>query len=174
MYLTEKMDTGDVILSEQTEIGEFETSGELFERLMVMGGELLDRTLRAVESKTAPRTPQNEAEASYTKMLDKSMCPIDWTKTPREIIKWICGLQPWPVATANIGGETFRIFAADYTDRKTDAEPGKIVSAGKRGIEFACGSGETLLVTQLQAPGKKRMKASEYLLGHPIRVEENG
>ena len=174
MYLSERMDAGDVIYTEETQIGEFETSGELFDRLMVMGGELLDKTLTAIESGAAPRTPQREDEASYTKMLDKSMSPIDWTKTPRQIVKWICGLQPWPVATAAIEGGTFRIFSAEYTDRKTSRSPGEIVSAGKQGIEFACGNGETLRVTELQAPGKKRMRASDYLLGHPIRVSEHG
>ncbi len=171
MYLSERMDAGDVIFSQETEIGEFETSGELFDRLMDMGGKLLHRTLQALADGTAPRTPQSEAEASYTRMLDKDMCPIDWTKSPREIVKWICGLQPWPVATAEIEGRTFRIFSAEYSDHRTAFHPGSIVSAGKRGIEFACGKGETLLITELQAPGKKRMKAGEYLLGHPIQVE---
>lgn len=174
MYLSEQMDTGDVIFSQETEIGEFETSGELFDRLMVMGGELLHRTMRALAEGTAPRTPQNEAEASYTRMLDKAMCPIDWRKQPREIVKWICGLQPWPVATTEIEGGVFRIYAAEYTDHTTTQTPGAIVSAGKKGIEFACGGGKTLLVTQLQAPGKKRMRAADYLLGHPIRVDGNG
>lgn len=172
MYLASEMDTGDVIYTEETEIGEFETSGELFDRLMVMGAELLDKTLRDIDNGTAPRTAQNHAEASYVTMLDKSMCPIDWNKTPREVNKWICGLQPWPVATAEINGETFRIFKAEYTDTKTEKTPGSIVSAGKKGIEFACLNGETLLITELQAPGKKRMKASDYLLGHPVKVED--
>lgn len=172
MYLASEMDTGDVIYTDETEIGEFETSGELFDRLMVMGAELLDKTLRDIDNGTAPRTAQNHAEASYVTMLDKSMCPIDWNRTPREVNKWICGLQPWPVATAEIGGEVFRIFKAEYTDNKTEKYPGSIVSAGKKGIEFACLNGETLLITELQAPGKKRMKASDYLLGHPIKIED--
>ncbi len=172
MYLASEMDTGDVIYTDETEIGEFETSGELFDRLMVMGAELLDKTLRDIEAGTAPRTAQNHDEASYVTMLDKSMCPIDWSRTPREVNKWICGLQPWPVATAEIGGDTFRIFKAEYTDTKTDKTAGSIVSAGKKGIEFACGNGETLMITELQAPGKKRMKASDYLLGHPIKIED--
>lgn len=174
MYLSERMDAGDVIFSEETEIGEFETSGELFDRLMVMGAELLCRTLAAIEDGTAPRCPQNEAEASYTRMLDKSMCPIDWDRSPREIVKHICGLQPWPVATAEINGAVFRVFAAEYTRKRTKYAPGTIVSAGKAGIEFACGGGETLCVTELQAPGKKRMGAAEYLLGHPIKVSGDG
>lgn len=171
MYLAPEMDTGDVIFTEKTEIGEFETSGELFDRLMVMGAELLHKTLRAIENGTAPRSKQDESQASYVTMLDKSMSPIDWSRSPREIVKHICGLQPWPVATTEIGGLTFRIFKAEYTDTVTDKAPGTMVAADKRGIEIACGGAHTLLITELQAPGKKRMRAADYLLGHPIKVE---
>lgn len=171
MYLAPEMDTGDVIFTEKTEIGEFETSGELFDRLMVMGAELLHKTLRAIENGTAPRSKQDESKASYVTMLDKSMSPIDWSRSPREIVKHICGLQPWPVATTEIGGLTFRIFKAEYTDTVTDKAPGTVVAADKRGIEIACGGAHTLLITELQAPGKKRMRAADYLLGHPIKVE---
>ena len=171
MYLAPEMDTGDVIFTEKTEIGEFETSGELFDRLMVMGAELLHKTLRAIENGTAPRSKQDESQASYVTMLDKSMPPIDWSRSPREIVKHICGLQPWPVATTEIGGLTFRIFKAEYSDTVTDKAPGTVVAADKRGIEIACGGAHTLLITELQAPGKKRMRAADYLLGHPIKVE---
>ncbi len=171
MYLAPEMDTGDVIFTVKTEIGEFETSGELFDRLMVMGAELLHKTLRAIENGTAPRSKQDESQASYVTMLDKSMSPIDWSRSPREIVKHICGLQPWPVATTEIGGLTFRIFKAEYTDTVTDKAPGTMVAADKRGIEIACGGAHTLLITELQAPGKKRMRAADYLLGHPIKVE---
>lgn len=174
MYLSERMDAGDVIFTQETEIGEQETSGELFDRLMVMGAELLDRTLAAIADGSAPRTPQNEADATYTKMLDKSMCPIDWNKTPREIVKWVCGLQPWPVATAEIDGALCRVFSAEAMQRKTSAAPGTILSAGREGIEFACGGGGSVRVTELQAPGKKRMPAADYLLGHPIRGVGHG
>lgn len=171
MYLASEMDTGDIIYTAETEIGEFETSGELFDRLMVMGAELLDRTLRDIEAGTAPRTPQDHSKASYVKMLDKSLSPIEWAKTPREIIKQIYGLQPWPVATAELDGKVFKIYSAEYTQNKTVKAPGSVVSAGKKGIEIACLGGETLLITELQAAGKKRMKASDYLLGHPIKVD---
>jgi len=171
MYLAPEMDTGDVIFTVKTEIGEFETSGELFDRLMVMGAELLHKTLRAIENGTAPRSKQDESQASYVTMLDKSMSPIDWSRSPREIVKHICGLQPWPVATTEIGGLTFRIFKAEYTDTVTDKALGTVVAADKKGIEIACGGAHTLLITELQAPGKKRMRAADYLLGHPIKVE---
>lgn len=172
MYLASEMDTGDIIYTQETEIGEFETSGELFDRLMLMGAELLDRTLKDISAGTAPRTVQDHSKASYVKMLDKSLSPIDWAKTPRQVIKWIYGLQPWPVATSEIDNKVFKIYSAEYTQTKTEKAPGSIVSAGKRGIEIACAGGETVLITELQAPGKKRMKAADYLLGHPIKTED--
>ena len=173
MYLASDMDTGDVIYTAETKIGEYETSGELFDRLMVMGAELLIKTLRDIEAGTAPRTPQDHDKASYVKTLDKSMSPIDFSKSPRGVIKWIYGLSPWPVATMELPDETVvKVYSAEYTKTKTDKAPGKIVSAGKNGIEVACADGQTILITELQAPGKKRMRAGDYLLGHPIRIEE--
>ena len=168
MYLASEMDTGDVIYTAETEIGEFETSGELFDRLMVMGADLLVKTLRDIENGTAPRTPQDNSKASYVSQLDKSFSPIDRNKSPRSVVKWIYGLQPWPVATMEIDGQSYRVFAAEYTGNRTDKKPGQIVSAGKEGIEVACADGETLMITQIQAPGKKRMKAADFLRGHPI------
>ena len=171
MYLAHEMDSGDVIYSEETEIGEKETSGELFDRLMLMGAELLVKTLRAIENGTAPRVPQDDSQASYVGQLDKSYSPIDWDRPPRAVLKQIYGLQPWPVATMELDGKLCRVFGAEYTDSHTDKQPGQIVSAGKDGIEIACAAGETLCITELQAPGKKRMAAADYLRGHPIRVD---
>ena len=171
MYLASEMDSGDIIYTSQTEIGEFETSGELFDRLMVMGAELLVKTLRDIEAGTAPRTPQNHAEATHVSMLDKSISPINWNKTPREIVKHIYGLQPWPVATMELEGAVYRVFAAEYTGNHTGKEPGQIVSAGNAGLEIACAGGATLMITELQAPGKKRMKAADFLRGHKIKAD---
>ena len=170
MYLASEMDSGDIIYTAETPIGEKETSGELFDRLMVMGAELLVRTLRDIEAGTAPRTPQDHSKASYVRMLDKSLCPIDWDRSPREVLKWICGLQPWPVATMELEGKSYRVFGAEYSDRRTDKAPGSVVSAGERGIEIACAGGETLCITELQAPGKKRMSAADFLRGHALRL----
>ena len=171
MYLASEMDTGDIIYTAETEIGEYETSGELFDRLKDMGAELLVKTLRDIDAGIAPRTPQDHSKASYVTMLDKSICPIDWNKTPREVLKHIYGLQPWPVATMELEGKTVRVFAAKYTDGKTEKVPGAVVSTDKGGLEIACADGETLLITEIQAPGKKRMGAEDYLRGHQIKVE---
>ena len=172
MYLASEMDTGDIIYTAETEIGEYETSGELFDRLKALGAELLVKTLRDIEAGCAPRTPQDHSRASYVTMLDKSLSPIDWNNSPRAVLKHIYGLQPWPVATMELEGAVYRVFAAAYTENRTDKAPGSLVSAGKEGIEIACAGGETLRITELQAPGKKRMSAADFLRGHPIKIEE--
>ena len=171
IFLTHDMDAGDIIYSAETDIGEFETSGELFDRLKLMGAQLLVKTLRAIDGGNAPRTPQDPEKASYVSMLDKSFSPIDWNKSPRSVVKQIYGLQPWPVATMELAGQSCKVFAARYTQNKCDKLPGSVVSAGKEGIEIACGGGETLMITELQAPGKKRMAAADYLRGHSVAAE---
>lgn len=165
MYLAHDMDTGDIIYTDETEIGEYETAGELFDRLALMGANLLVRTLADIEKGIAPRTPQNHAEATYVTMLDKSVCPIDFNNTPRAVIKHIYGLNPWPVATMELGGKTLKVFTAEYTDTKTEKDPGTIVSFDG-GLEIACAGGATVLITEVQAPGKKRMSAEDYLRGN--------
>ena len=170
MYLASEMDSGDIIYTEETAIGEKETSGELFDRLKEMGAKLLVRTLRDIEAGTAPRRAQDPGQASYVTMLDKSLCPIDWDRSPRAVLKWICGLQPWPVATMELEGKIYRVFDAEYSENRTDKAPGSVVSAGERGIEMACADGETLYITELQAPGKKRMRAADFLRGHALRL----
>ncbi len=172
MYLASEMDTGDIIYTAETEIGEKETSGELFDRLMEMGAELLVKTLNDIENGTAPRIPQDHSVASYVGQLDKSICPIDFNKSPRQVLKWIYGLQPWPVATMELEGKVYRVFGADYTSATTGKKPGAVVSTGERGIEIACKDGETIMITEIQAPGKKRMRAADFLRGHKIKVED--
>lgn len=171
MYLAKEMDSGDIIYQEETAIGEFETSGELFDRLKDLGAALLVRTLRDIGSGTAPRRPQDPSLATYAPPLDKSLSPIDWNRSPRQIVKQIAGLQPWPVATMELEGKLCRVFAAAYTQNRSVKAPGTVISAGAEGIEIVCGGGETLRVTQLQAPGKKRMSAADYLRGHSVRIE---
>ena len=168
MYLSSAMDAGDIIFSEETEIGEYETSGELYDRLKKLGAELLIKTVREIEAGCAPRTPQDETQATYVSMLDKSLSPLDFTKPARAVVKWVCGLQPWPVATAGLGDVVLKIYSARLTHHHTEAVPGSIVSTGKDGIEIACGDGETVLLTEVQAPGKKRMPAEDYLRGHKL------
>lgn len=170
MYLSSEMDSGDIIYSEETEIGEFESSGELFDRLAVMGAKLLVKTIDDIEKGIAPRREQDHSKATYTKKLDKSLSPIDFRKSPREIIKHIYGLQPWPVATMSINGKVFRVFGATYSESKTNLACGTVISTGSEGIEISCGSGEAVLITEIQTAGGKRMKVTDYLRGNRIDI----
>ena len=140
------------------------------DRLKIIGAGLLSRTLTDLDAGTAPRVPQKEENATYVTRLDRSMSPIDWNRTPREIVKQIYGLQPWPCAVTELEGNSVKIFGAAYSDRHTERSPGTLVSTGKDGIEFACADGACLTITELQLPGKKRMSAADFLRGHPISV----
>ncbi len=166
-YMAEAMDAGDIIGARKTAILPGETAGELFERLAPMGAELLCDTLRQIGSGTAQRTPQNEAEATYAPPLTKEMAELDFHMPGRLVVSKICGLDPWPVAVAQIGGVRFKVYKADYVDKPTSAEPGTVLSAGKDGIAVAVSDG-TVLIRELQAPGGKRMAAADYLRGHPL------
>lgn len=167
MYMGVGMDTGDIIYTSETEVGQTETAGELFDRLAVLGGELLCRTVRDVFAGTAPRTVQNEEEASYAPPLGKDMCPIDWNTAASDILNKVRGLNPWPVATAEFDGKVFKVFAAKACKNSKNTAPGTVIDAGKDGITVACIDG-AVTITELQAPGGKRMKAADYLRGHPI------
>lgn len=169
MYLAPEMDAGDIIYTAETEIGATETSGELFDRLAVMGAELLVKTVRAIEAGTAPRTPQDHACATYAPPLSKDEAPIDWSKPAGAVLKHIFGMQPWPCATAELSGTNFKIFSAESCG-KSEKPAGTILAAGKKGIDVVCGDGAVIRITEVQAAGGKRMAAGAYLLGHPMEV----
>ena len=169
MYLNAGMDEGDIIDVRTTPIGETETAGELMDRLAVLGAELLRDTLSAIAGGTASRRAQDPALASYAPMLTKELSPIDWTQPARHILAQIRGLNPWPAATATLGGTEFKIREARANAQRTDAEPGAPVSLTRAGLVVACGDG-TILITKLQAPGRKAMSAADYFRGHPIDI----
>ena len=170
MYLTAGMDEGDIIEIRKTPIDPMETSSELMARLAGIAAELACDTVRAMEAGTATRTPQDNARATYAPMLSKQMSPMDWTGTSREVIDHGRGLIPWPVATAELDGKKFKIFRVERTQKQTDRAPGTLLALTKQGLEIACGDG-VLCITQLQAEGGKRMAASDYFRGHPIKTE---
>ncbi len=165
MYLTREMDAGDIIDISKTPIGENETAGELLEHLAVLGAELLSRTLTRFESGKVPATPQDAAGVSYAPMLDKSMCPIDWTKTAQQVHNHVRGLHPWPVATMELQGKTFKVHATRVVEGS--GKPGEILGLTKTGLRIACGEGAVEIIS-LQAEGGKRMAAPDYFRGHPL------
>ena len=169
MYMTRRLDAGDVIATVRTAIGAEETAPELWERLAKLGGELLVATIPHLQDGTASRTPQDESVFTYAPMLTKAMSPVDWNRSAAAIHNQIRGLQPWPCAVAEIDGRLCKLFRAEIGS-KTKAVPGTILRADKQGIEVACGDGRSLRILELQGEGGKRMNAASYLNGHPIRL----
>ena len=169
MYLCRQMDAGDVIDVSKTPIAPNETAGELLDRLAVLGADLLSKTLTNIQHGCACRCPQDEGKATYAPMLDKSMCPIDWTKTACQVHNHVRGLHPWPVATAVIGGTFFKIHSTVVVDRETKREPGEVLALTKTGLQVACGQG-VVEIRSLQAEGGKRMAAPDYFRGHPLEI----
>jgi methionyl-tRNA formyltransferase len=167
MYMAAGLDTGDIIMSASTDIGEDETSGDLFARLSDIGATLLINTIDAISRGDAPRTAQNDDDATYAPPLTREEAVINWLTPPREVVRLIHGMNPWPVARTRISGEEIKVFDATYENKKLDAAPGDIISAGKNGIEIAA-TGGSVTIKSLQAPGGKRMSSSDYLRGHPI------
>ena len=166
-HMALKMDAGDIIDVAKTPIGENETAGELLDRLAVLGADLLSSVLTRFETGDVAGTAQNEDEVTFAPMLDKAMCPIDFTKTARQVHNHVRGLHPWPVATMELQGKKFKVHATAVVDG--EGKPGEILGLTKTGLVIACGEG-AVEIRSLQAEGGKRMAAPDYFRGHPLEM----
>lgn len=166
MYLVREMDAGDIIDVSRTPIGENETAGELLDRLAVLGADLLSKTLtRFASGEQVERTPQDPAQVSFAPMLEKTMCPIDWSKTAQQVHDHVRGLHPWPVATMELQGKQFKVHETRVVPGA--GTPGTVLELNKKGLVIACGEG-AVEIRSLQAEGGKRMAAPDYFRGHPL------
>lgn len=169
-YMAAELDAGDILLVKRTPIGPEEDAGQLYSRLAKLGGEAASEALRLLEEGGAPRTPQTYGpQYQYASMLSREMSPMDWGRPARELVNQVRGLVPWPCASTDVAGVRWKVYRA-REGAETDRAPGAILSAGKAGIEVACGDGRSLLITELQADGGRRMAAADYLRGHPVAV----
>ena len=167
-HMVWEMDAGDVIDVEKTPIGENETAGEVLDRLAVLGADLLSRVLnRAKCGDKCCGKPQCPEDVTFAPMLNKSMCPIDWTRTACQVHNHVRGLHPWPVATAEIQGTKFKIHSTRVVEGS--GQPGEILGLTKTGLIVACGEG-AVEIQSLQAEGGKRMAAPDYFRGHPLKL----
>ena len=166
-HMALKMDAGDIIDVEKTEISENETAGELLDRLAVLGADLLSRVLTRFENNDVAGVPQKEEDVTFAPMLDKAMCPIDWTKTAQQVHNHVRGLHPWPVATMELQDQKFKVHATRIVEGS--GQPGEILGLSKTGLKIACGEGAVEVIS-LQAEGGKRMAAPDYFRGHPLKA----
>ncbi len=172
MHVAPELDAGDMILAGSTEIGENETAAELYDRLKVLGAELLLDAVAQIHAGTASRTPQDHAASTYAPMLSKELSPVDWNRSAGEIHNQVRGLQPWPTASGKIQGTTFKLHRTVVSEEQAEGKrPGAVLRADKSGISVVCGGGTVLCIRELQVQGGKRMQASAYLLGHPMEPD---
>ena len=164
-YMKMGVDTGDIIFTDETEILPDETYGELYTRLAQSGAELLLKTVNAIKDGTAPRTEQDESEATHAPMLTKETGHIDWTKSADEVLSLIRGTNPWPMSYAMYGDEMMKVFGVKKGSG-FDAPPGKIRIVNKK-LEISCGK-DSVVVDEIQFKGGKRMTVASYLNGHDI------
>jgi len=167
MYLCREMDAGDIIDISKTPIGENETAGELLDRLAVLGAGLLSRVLaRAKCGEKCCGCPQDPEKVTFAPMLNKSLCPIDFTKTAQQVHDKVRGLHPWPVATMELQGKIFKVHQTRIVPGS--GKPGEILGLTKTGLVIACGEG-AVEIQSLQAEGGKRMAAPDWFRGHPLK-----
>lgn len=169
MQMDEGLDTGDMLLVKETEIGENETSAELFDRLSAIGANALVEALSLMEKGEINPKKQPEGDFGYAKMITRELCPIDWSKSAKEIHNQVRGLQTWPVAITTLNGKGLKIHKTAFSSEK-GAKSGEIVCSDKK-LVVSCGDSNCLDILELQLEGKKRMDAKSFLSGNSI---ENG
>ncbi len=166
MLMNEGLDTGDILLNEKTEIGENETASELFDRLSLIGAELMIKTIDNLQMGKITPKKQDNSRATYAPMLSKDLSNIDFNRPVYEVHKKICGLSDWPCAVTSINGKRLKIYRSQIvSNTKPDAEPGEIIN--EKDFTVACIDGSISLV-EVQAEGSKRMKSEDYLRGRPV------
>jgi len=172
-FIDAKMDTGEMILQTKTPIGEFETAGELHDRMAVLGADLLVETLGQIANGNVQRQPQAGA-SSLAPKITKEMAAIDWKKSTREIFNFVRGMNPVPGAFTTLQGRHLKIFRAHVIAAAgSGSEAGTVLKADVKAGELIIQTGGGLLaIDELQLEGKRRMSAAEFLRGHQIRNHE--
>lgn len=165
MLMDVGLDTGDILLKAETEIGENETAGELFDRLAVLGGELIVETLDKLKKGEITPQKQDDSLATHTSKISKELCPIDFNKSAFEVHNKVRGLNPWPVAVTEIAGKTVKVYSSRVSDMSGAA--GTILSL--KPFVVACGEKSVELI-EIQPQGKKRMTAQAFLAGHKLNI----
>ena len=170
MHMAHDLDAGDIISQAATPIDPNETVVSLHDRLARLGAELLVDTVAHIADGTATRTPQDHEKATLAPMLSRELSPMDFTRTAWQLHNQVRGLIPWPAAVTTLGDKRCKVFSTVVLEERTHAAPGTVLTAGKEGLTLACGEGTVLRIEELQPDGGKRMKAADFLRGHPIPV----
>ena len=166
------MDTGDMLDKVVVPISENMTMGELHDELMVKGADLLITVMDQIAEGTAKPIPQNNDEATYATLLNRSMECIDWTKSAKEVHDLIRGFNPEPSTFTNLpNGKKLKIWGSLLTDKTSQAKPGTVIEISKRTFFVACGIG-VIEITEVQPESKKRMPSQVFINGRGVQVDD--
>ncbi len=161
MQMEAGLDSGPVLAEARTAIAPDETGGSLHDRLSLLAARLLAEHLQDLEMGSLQPQPQDESRVTYAHKLDKREASIDWRQDAAQLERQVRAFNPWPVAQAQYQGQSLRIWAAQAIDCDA-ANPGKVIAAGRHGIDVACGHG-CLRLWEVQLPGGKRLDAAAFL-----------
>ncbi len=169
MQMDEGVDTGDILLIKKIPIGINDTTLEMFEKLSVLGAEVLMETIDLLEKGELKPVKQNNAEATHAGLLSKEEGEIDWNQSALSVHNKIRGLYNWPGAYTKLGGKILKLHKAVLSDEKGNNNPGEVVGAHDK-IVVSCGDGHCVELLELQLEGKKRMDSVSFLNGRQIAV----
>lgn len=159
------LDTGDILMVEKTSIDPDETAGELFDRLSIMGAELLKKTIAALVEGTLTRTKQDASKASKCSTIKKEDAKLSFYMPAKRIHDFVRGMNPWPVAFASLDGDIVKIWKTALSDRTMAGTPGECVIANDRDGLFVYTSDGLIEIVEMQFPGGKRTDAKSILRG---------
>ncbi len=168
MMMAEGLDTGDMLLTEKVTVGENDTASQLHDKLSAVGAELIAKTLDGVKAGTVTQQKQDDSKSTYASMIFKDECPTNFFFSAQQVHNHIRGLEDFPAATAMLGDKVIKLFGSRIILGCGGKESGEVVKL--KPFTVRCGDGNGVSVEEIQAPGSKRMKISDYLLGNKIEV----
>lgn len=169
MFMEKGLDSGDMLLKKETEIFDDETAGELHDRLMKLGAELLLETVSGLETGSIHRIPQDHHKATYAPMMSKNLGKVNWKEKAINIRNLVRGTQPWPGAFTTYKDTIMKILEVDIVDGFNSEEPGKVIKVDDEGIYIAT-LDKCIVIKQVQFPGKKSMPVTDFIRGNEFEV----
>ncbi|MHC5216970.1 methionyl-tRNA formyltransferase [Enterococcus sp. LJL128] len=173
MEMIKKMDAGGIYAQKSIPISQLDDVGTMFDKLSLVGKELLLVTLPGILSGETKPVPQDESQVSFSPNITREQERIDWQKTAAEIDCQVRGLRPWPTAFAVYQGTNWKIWETTPLLETTTAEAGTIIKRSKKELWIACGAGTVLSVNRLQPSGKGKLSIQEFLNGSGQGVKES-
>ena len=167
MLMDVGLDTGDILLTEEIELTNTITAGELHDILMNSGAQLLVKTIKGIVNSDIEPVKQGNELNSYASMLDKGMAKVNWEHSNVNIHNFVRGLNPWPIAYTHYEDRVMKIYKSRIINEQSNKKIGSIIEVSKEGLKVSTGNG-VLLIEEIQFPGKKPLKVKDYIIGNKI------